>query len=146
MKIRTKLFKFNEKTHNGRIYPLELSEYFLKDLPIYGHISDDDNNDIGVNLKNVSHVIDNLELFENELYGDIKILDTPKGKVLSDLMKDNLLYISSRGMGSIREDSVYDYKLISFDIGTYPAFEDCCIGYYNDEDDFYDATEELNFK
>jgi hypothetical protein len=60
--------------------------------------------------------------------GKIKVLDTPSGRILKDLIKAGVkLGISSRGLGSVNEglDGVIvvneDFQLICFDIVSEPS-------------------------
>jgi hypothetical protein len=60
--------------------------------------------------------------------GKIKVLDTPSGRILKDLIKAGVkLGISSRGLGSVKESmggSIIvqeDFELICFDIVSEPS-------------------------
>jgi hypothetical protein len=59
--------------------------------------------------------------------GKIKILDTPSGRILKDLINAGVkLGISSRGMGSVKESMgntivQEDFELICFDIVSEPS-------------------------
>lgn len=69
---------------NGEISTIEVN-------PLYGETRDIDDIDKALNsfdilLKNVSHTISNIVLEDNVLYGDIKILNTHKGKMLENMM------------------------------------------------------------
>ena len=62
-----------------------------------------------------------------DVMGKIKILDTPSGRILKDLVKAGVkLGISSRGLGSVKEqlgESIVedDFQLICFDIVSEPS-------------------------
>lgn len=43
-----------------------------------------------VSLTNVSHVITNVELIDNGLFADIRILETPKGNILKSIIEANI--------------------------------------------------------
>lgn len=87
-----------------------------------------------VNLKNVSHTVVNLEWDGDDLIGSLEILPTPSGNILKQLIESGILLgISSRGLGSVKQDiregsSIVqdDFNLICFDIvsnpSTYGAF------------------------
>jgi hypothetical protein len=62
-----------------------------------------------------------------DLMGKIKVLSTPSGKILESLINDGVkLGISSRGLGSVREEMGRtlvedDFQLICFDIVSEPS-------------------------
>ena len=62
-----------------------------------------------------------------DVKGKIRVLDTPSGKVLQELVKANVnVGISSRGMGSVSENSGQtivedDFQLICFDMVSEPS-------------------------
>ena len=62
-----------------------------------------------------------------DVKGKIKVLDTPSGKVLQELVKANVnVGISSRGMGSVSESAGQtivedDFQLICFDMVSEPS-------------------------
>ena len=73
---------------------------------------------INRNLERVSHMIVSLEESGNDFIGKAKIMDTPYGKIVKNLIDEGAnLGVSSRGMGSLKEmkDGVQvvqdDYKL-----------------------------------
>jgi hypothetical protein len=80
-----------------------------------------------VNLKNASHMVTDLWWDGNDLYGKIKVLSTPAGKILQALINDKVkLGISSRGLGSVSqapEGTMVDddFQLICFDIVSEPS-------------------------
>lgn len=80
-----------------------------------------------VNLKNVSHIVTEIWWNGNDVMGKVKVLDTPSGRILKDLVNAGVkLGISSRGIGSVREDSggtivEDDFQLICFDIVSEPS-------------------------
>lgn len=81
-----------------------------------------------INLKNVSHNIQECHWEGNNLIGTVEILSTPSGNILKELLRaDILLGISSRGMGSVKpldENRVEvgeDYELIGWDFVSNPS-------------------------
>ena len=62
-----------------------------------------------------------------DVKGKIKVLDTPSGKVLQELVRANVnVGISSRGMGSVTESNGQtmvedDFQLICFDMVSEPS-------------------------
>ena len=56
-----------------------------------------------VNLERVSHMITNLYPDGNNFIGEAKIMDTPYGKIVKNLIDEGAkLGVSSRGMGSLQ--------------------------------------------
>ena len=59
-----------------------------------------------INLKNASHNIVDIYWDGNTVMGKIEILPTPSGNILKALLESNIkLGVSSRGMGSLQENS-----------------------------------------
>ena len=98
-----------KKNGNGRVYPCkvlqkEIKNYqnVIKDNRALGELDHPD--DSVINLRNVSHIVTDMWWEGNDVMGKIKILDTPSGRILKDLIKAGVkLGISSRGMGSVKE-------------------------------------------
>ena len=118
---------------NGRVYPKkvlekEIKNYLnvVKDNRATGEL--DHPEDSVVNLKNVSHLMVDVWWQGNDVMGKMKVLDTPSGRILKDLMNAGVkLGISSRGLGTVKEgrdghDVVEeDFQLICFDIVSEPS-------------------------
>jgi hypothetical protein len=118
---------------NGRVYPkkvleTEIKNYLkiVKDNRATGEL--DHPEDSVVNLKNVSHLMIDVWWQGNDVMGKMKVLDTPSGRILKDLMNAGVkLGISSRGLGTVKEglhghDVVEeDFQLICFDIVSEPS-------------------------
>jgi hypothetical protein len=100
----------NLKNRNGRKYPTEL---LAKEVDRYRAEQIDKNRAYGelghpsgpsINLERVSHMIKSLVQEGDNFIGRAKIMDTPYGNIVSNLMKEGaLLGVSSRGMGSLVE-------------------------------------------
>ena len=121
-----------KKNGNGRVYPCkvlkrEVQNYqkVIKDNRGLGELDHPD--DSVINLRNVSHMITDVWWDGNDVMGKIKILDTPSGRVVKDLINSGVkLGISSRGMGSVQEQMgntvvQEDFELICFDIVSEPS-------------------------
>lgn len=119
---------------NGRIYKKnvlerEIENYhkLVKERRALGELDHPD--DSVVNLRNVSHLVTRVWWQDNDVMGTIEILDTPSGKVLQSLVNAGCkLGISSRGMGSVKEERGKtivedDFTLICFDIVSDPSTE-----------------------
>ena len=97
------------KNRNGRIYPKsilqkEAKRYtteFIKKKRAFGELGHPDGPT--VNLERVSHMIEELEEVDQNFMGRAKILDTPYGKIVKNLIDEGAqLGVSSRGMGSLK--------------------------------------------
>ena len=99
----------NKKNRNGRIYPTEILQKeakrytteFIKKKRAFGELGHPDGPT--VNLERVSHMIEELEEVDQNFMGRAKILDTPYGKIVKNLIDEGAqLGVSSRGMGSLK--------------------------------------------
>ena len=97
------------KNKNGRIYPLEVLEKevdryvkeYVEPKRAFGELGHPDGPT--VNLERVSHMIEELEEVDQNFMGRAKILDTPYGKIVKNLIDEGAqLGVSSRGMGSLK--------------------------------------------
>jgi len=100
----------NLKNRNGRKYPTDL---LAKEVDRYRTEQIEKNRAYGelghpsgpsINLERVSHLIKSLRQEGDNFVGRAKIMDTPYGNIVSNLMKEGaVLGVSSRGMGSLVE-------------------------------------------
>ena len=107
-KIRGPFLQAEIKNRNGRIYPMHIlekevgrynKEYIQKNRA-FGELGHPDGPT--VNLERVSHMITNLHPDGTNFIGEAKILDTPYGKIVKNLIDEGAkLGVSSRGMGSL---------------------------------------------
>jgi hypothetical protein len=117
---------------NGRVYPhqtlvREVNNYkkMVKERRALGELDHPDTSVI--NLANASHLVTEIWMEENKCMGKIEVLNTPSGNVLKELVNAGVsLGISSRGMGSIREENGVtlvedDFQLICFDMVSDPS-------------------------
>jgi hypothetical protein len=122
----------DKKNGNGRSYPYkvlkrEIDNYkkVVQDNRACGELDHPD--DSVINLKNVSHIVTDCWWEGKDVMGKIKVLDTPSGRILKDLIKAGVkLGISSRGLGSVKESMgstivQEDFELICFDIVSEPS-------------------------
>ena len=96
------------KNRNGRIYPeqvmkKEVDRYvkeFVEKDRAFGELGHPDGPTI--NLDKVSHMITKLEQDGKNFMGRAKILSTPNGQIVRNLINDGAkLGVSSRGLGSL---------------------------------------------
>jgi len=121
-----------KRNGNGRIYPCkvlkkEITNYMsvIEDNRALGELDHPD--DSVINLRNVSHIMVDMWWEGKDVMGKLKVLDTPSGRILKDLINAGVkLGISSRGLGSVQEqmgDVIVqeDFELICFDIVSEPS-------------------------
>ena len=96
------------KNRNGRMYPMSVLE---KEVGRYNKEYVNQNRAFGelghpdgptVNLERVSHMITDLHPDGKNFIGEAKVMDTPYGKIVKNLIDEGAkLGVSSRGMGSL---------------------------------------------
>ena len=106
--VRGQVQACDKPNANNRIYPYD-TLYSQVEKYINGPIRE--NRALGeldhpetsvINLKNVSHNILRLWWQDKDLYGEIEILPTPSGNILTQLFANNITVgISSRALGSV---------------------------------------------
>ena len=102
----------NIKNRNGRMYPMET---LRREVSRYNESNVQSGRALGelghpdgptVNLDRVSHKIVSLRQEGNNFVGKAQLLDTPMGKIAKSLLDEGvMLGVSSRGIGSIKEDT-----------------------------------------
>ena len=101
----------NLQNRNGRVYPVSILEKecarYMKEAVqqnrAYGELGHPSGPSI--NLDRVSHMIKELRQDGSNFIGRAKIMDTPMGNIVKNLMDEGAcLGVSTRGMGSIREN------------------------------------------
>ena len=99
----------NVKNRNGRLYPKEVlqkearryDQNYIKQSRAFGELGHPEGPT--VNLERVSHLITDLKEDGNNFVGRAKIMDTPYGKIVKNLIDEGArLGVASRGMGSLR--------------------------------------------
>ena len=109
-KIRGIIMQADIKNRKGRVYPMEVLEKevakynknFVNEKRAFGELGHPDGPT--VNLERVSHMITSLKPDGKNFIGEAKIMDTPMGKIVKNLMDEGAkLGVSSRGMGSLRQ-------------------------------------------
>ena len=107
-KIRGTFLQADVKNRNGRVYPMDILEKevgrynknFIQKKRAFGELGHPDGPT--VNLERVSHMITELYPDGKNFVGEAKIMDTPYGKIVKNLIDEGaMLGVSSRGMGSL---------------------------------------------
>jgi hypothetical protein len=132
MILTGKLQEAEVQNGNGRVYPKAILEREMKNYMILvkerralGELDHPD--DSIINLKNASHMITECWWDGNNVMGKVKVLNTPSGKILQELVNDGVkLGISSRALGSVNESNgrtvvQEDLQLICFDFVSEPS-------------------------
>jgi Prohead core protein serine protease len=113
------------KNRNGRVYEFKMLkdkvEQYRKDFVAqkraFGELGHPEGPTI--NLERVSHMISELSPDGKNFYGKAKIMDTPYGKIVKNLMDEGAkLGVSSRGVGSIEEKNGANYVKDDFRLST----------------------------
>jgi hypothetical protein len=132
MILSGKLQEADIQNGNGRVYPhrilmREMKNYqkLVQEKRALGEL--DHPEDSVINLRNASHMITEVWWDNKNVMGKVKVLNTPSGKILQELVNDGVkLGISSRGMGSVTESAGKtmvedDFQLICFDFVSEPS-------------------------
>ena len=124
-KIRGIFMQADVKNRNGRVYPMEILEKevtkynknFIKENRAFGELGHPEGPT--VNLERVSHMITELHPDGKNFIGEAKIMDTPMGKIVKNLMDEGAkLGVSSRGMGSLDSKNGANYVRDDFYLAT----------------------------
>lgn len=123
----------NTKNRNGRVYPQQIlaneCKRYIKEYVEKGRALGELNHPTGptVNLDRVSHIIKELHEDGNNVYGKAKIMNTPMGNIVKNLIDEGArLGVSTRGMGSLKSRNGYqevqeDFMLAAVDIVADPS-------------------------
>ena len=113
------------KNRNGRIYPKNIMEKevnryrkeFIEKDRAFGELGHPEGPTI--NLDKVSHLIQSLTLEGKNYVGKAKILSTPNGQIVKNLIDDGAkLGVSSRGLGSLESKGNAQYVKDDFQLAT----------------------------
>ncbi len=129
-----------QKNRNGRMYP---KDTLMKEVSRYTKELVESKRAMGelghpegptLNLERVSHIITELKEDGDNIIGKAKILDTPYGNIVKNLIDEGAqLGVSSRGMGSLKknDDGVNevqeDFMLAAVDIVADPSAPDAFV-------------------
>ena len=124
-KIRGIFMQADVKNRNGRVYPMEVlskevakyNKNFIQEKRAFGELGHPDGPT--VNLERVSHMITSLAPDGKNFIGEAKIMETPMGKIVKNLMNEGCkLGVSSRGMGSLDQKNGANYVRDDFYLAT----------------------------
>lgn len=113
------------KNRNGRIYEFKMlkdkvenyRKEFVEQKRAFGELGHPDGPTI--NLERVSHMIVELAPDGKNFYGKAKVMDTPYGKIVKNLIDEGAkLGVSSRGVGSLEEKQGASYVKDDFRLST----------------------------
>ena len=139
-KIKGVFMQADIKNRNGRIYPVETlakevrryTKEFIEKKRAFGELGHPDGPT--VNLERVSHMITSLKPEGKNFIGEAKVMDTPYGKIVKNLIDEGaVLGVSSRGMGSIQQQGGRNlvgkdfYLATAADIVADPSAPDACV-------------------
>ena len=114
-----------EYMHETMVREVKNYQKLVKERRALGELDHPD--DSVINLKNASHMVTEIWMEGKNVMGKIKVLDTPSGKILKELVNGGVTVgVSSRGMGSVREEAGRtivedDFQLICFDMVSEPS-------------------------
>lgn len=124
-KIKGIFLQGDIKNRNGRVYPVEVldkevrryEKEFINENRAYGELGHPEGPT--VNLDRVSHMVTSLKRDGSNFIGEAKIMSTPMGKIVSNIMDDGgKLGVSSRGMGSLEQKNGANYVKNDFYLAT----------------------------
>jgi len=114
---------------NNRMYP---KNTMMKEVSRYNNEIVNKNRGLGelghpssptLNMERVSHLVTELKMNGSNVVGKAKILDTPYGKIVKNLMEEGVKFgVSSRALGSLKKkkngvmEVQNDFKLHAIDI------------------------------
>ena len=124
-KIKGIFMQADIKNRNGRIYPMEIlskevnryNKQYINEKRAFGELGHPDGPT--VNLERASHMITKLYPDGKNFIGEAKVLSTPMGKIVENLLDDGAkLGVSSRGMGSLAQKNGANYVNGDFYLAT----------------------------
>ena len=124
-KIKGIFMQADIKNRNGRVYPMEVlnkevkryNKEYIREKRAFGELGHPDGPT--VNLERASHMITALYPDGKNYIGEAKILGTPMGNIVKNLMDEGAkLGVSSRGMGSLDQKNGANYVRDDFYLAT----------------------------
>ena len=124
-KIKGIFMQADIKNRNGRVYPMEVLEKEVKrynkdhirEKRAFGELGHPEGPTI--NLERASHMITSLAPDGKNFIGEAKVMSTPMGNIVKNIMDDGgKLAVSSRGMGSLESKNGANYVKDDFYLAT----------------------------
>ena len=124
-KIKGIFMQSEVKNRNGRLYPFEVldkevkryNKEYIEEKRAFGELGHPDGPIL--NLERASHMITSLKPDGKNFVGEAKILKTPMGEIVKNLMDEGAkLGVSSRGMGSLQQKNGASYLKDDFYLAT----------------------------
>jgi len=124
-KIKGVFMQSEVKNRNGRVYPFEVlnkevkryNKEYIEEKRAFGELGHPDGPT--VNLERASHMITALYPKGKNFIGEAKVLKTPMGEIVKNLMDEGAkLGVSSRGMGSLEQKNGANYVKDDFYLAT----------------------------
>ena len=124
-KIKGIFMQADIKNRNGRVYTMEIiqkevkryNKQYINEKRAFGELGHPDGPT--VNLERASHMITGLYPDGKNFIGEAKILSTPMGNIVKNLMDEGAkLGVSSRGMGSLDQKNGANYVRDDFYLAT----------------------------
>lgn len=122
-----------QKNLNHRIYPLaeiagavkSINEKIAAGQSVMGELNHPDN--LSIDLKNVSHIITEAWMDGNFANGKCKILNTPSGIIVQNLIEGGVkVGVSSRGTGNVNHMGIVEgFGFLTMDIVALPSGPGC---------------------
>ena len=131
-KLKGLFQRANSKNSNGRVYSNEILtreinrlQEAIKNRSLVGQL--DHPQTATIEYGKASHLITSAMMNGADCIGELELLNTPCGKIVESLIDaDVKVGISSRGLGTVRNESEYllvndDYQLVTFDMVAEPS-------------------------
>lgn len=117
------------ENRNRRRYPLKEIKQAVDSLQesiqnkqCFGELDHPSDSRVTVELKNVSHMFESLEMRGNDAIGRIKILETPMGLIAAKILEGGgRLGVSSRGTGEVDGGVVRGFNCTCIDLVATPS-------------------------
>jgi hypothetical protein len=127
--LRFPFLEADKATSNNRVYPKSVLSKALQDVQSQvarGAVFGSSSHRTNLELDDVSHLIQKLEMEGALAICEAKILPTTKGKNLQVILKYGRLGVSARGVGSVKMEKDQevvqpDYRILGVDFVTNPA-------------------------
>jgi hypothetical protein len=117
------------RNFNERVYPVNeiqkavanINKQLADDFSVCGEL--DHPEELTINLDRVSHVITSMYMDGTNGSGKLRIVDTPKGNIVTSLIEAGVkLGVSSRGVGNVDDNGeVSGFEIITVDIVARPS-------------------------